>query len=235
MIGLIKNIALFFFDIVDQYYHQKKIASFLKKKNLEINIFFDVGAHMGLYTDLVNKIYPNCKSFLFEPQSTIFNKVKEKYSSNNNVQVFNKAISDTEKKQNLYLNMHDLTSTLSTFDEQSSYLNFKAKLYGTDIKNMSYGTELVQTITLDKFMLEHNVDKIDLIKIDTEGHEFNVLKGLKNQIENVENILIEFHHRDLFLDYDPNKIHQHLIDNGFKLEKTFKFPFCWADRLYTKG
>jgi|TARA_B110000444_G_scaffold254305_1_gene286580 FkbM family methyltransferase len=235
MIGLIKNIALFFFDIVDQYYHQKKIASFLKKKNLEINIFFDVGAHMGLYTDLVNKIYPNCKSFLFEPQSTIFNKVKEKYSSNNNVQVFNKAISDTEKKQNLYLNMHDLTSTLSTFDEQSSYLNFKAKLYGTDIKNMSYGTELVQTITLDKFMLEHNVDKIDLIKIDTEGHEFNVLKGLKNQIENVENILIEFHHRDLFLDYDPNKIHQHLIDNGFKLEKTFKFPFCWVDRLYTKG
>jgi len=235
MISLIKNIALFFFDIVDQYYHQKKIASFLKKKNLEINIFFDVGAHMGLYTDLVNKIYPNCKSFLFEPQSTIFNKVKEKYSSNNNVQVFNKAISDTEKKQNLYLNMHDLTSTLSTFDEQSSYLNFKAKLYGTDIKNMSYGTELVQTITLDKFMLEHNVDKIDLIKIDTEGHEFNVLKGLKNQIENVENILIEFHHRDLFLDYDPNKIHQHLIDNGFKLEKTFKFPFCWVDRLYTKG
>ena len=226
---------MFFFDIVDQYYHQKKIASFLKKKNLEINIFFDVGAHMGLYTDLVNKIYPNCKSFLFEPQSTIFNKVKEKYSSNNNVQVFNKAISDTEKKQNLYLNMHDLTSTLSTFDEQSSYLNFKAKLYGTDIKNMSYGTELVQTITLDKFMLEHNVDKIDLIKIDTEGHEFNVLKGLKNQIENVENILIEFHHRDLFLDYDPNKIHQHLIDNGFKLEKTFKFPFCWVDRLYTKG
>ena len=235
MIRLIKNIALFFFDIVDQYYHQKKIASFLKKKDLEINIFFDVGAHMGLYTDLVNKIYPNCKSFLFEPQSTIFNKVKEKYSSNNNVQVFNKAISDTEKKQNLYLNMHDLTSTLSTFDEQSSYLNFKAKLYGTDIKNMSYGTELVQTITLDKFMSEHNVDKIDLIKIDTEGHEFNVLKGLKNQIENVENILIEFHHRDLFLDYDPNKIHQYLIDNGFKLEKTFKFPFCWVDRLYTKG
>ena len=235
MIRLLKNIALFFFDIVDQYYHQKKIASFLKKKNLEINIFFDVGAHMGLYTDLVNKIYPNCKSFLFEPQSTIFNKVKEKYSSNNNVQVFNKAISDTEKKQNLYLNMHDLTSTLSTFDEQSSYLNFKAKLYGTDIKNMSYGTELVQTITLDKFMSEHNVDKIDLIKIDTEGHEFNVLKGLKNQIQNVENILIEFHHRDLFLDYDPNKIHQYLIDNGFKLEKTFKFPFCWVDRLYTKG
>ena len=235
MIGLIKNIALFFFDIVDQYYHQKKIASFLKKKNLEINIFFDVGAHMGLYTDLVNKIYPNCKSFLFEPQSTIFNKVKEKYSSNNNVQVFNKAISDTEKKQNLYLNMHDLTSTLSTFDEQSSYLNFKAKLYGTDIKNMSYGTELVQTITLDKFISEHYLEKIDLIKIDTEGHEFNVLKGLKNQIEKVQNILIEFHHRDLFLDYDPNKIHQHLIDNGFKLEKTFKFPFCWVDRLYTRS
>ena len=40
MIGLIKNIALFFFDIVDQYYHQKKIASFLKKKKFRNKYFF---------------------------------------------------------------------------------------------------------------------------------------------------------------------------------------------------
>ena len=63
------------------------------------------------------------------------------------------------------------------FDPKSNYLKFKAKLYQTDINNMNYGTELVQTITLDKFINENNLEKIDLLKIDTEGSEFNVLKG----------------------------------------------------------
>ena len=120
------------------------------------------------------------------------------------------------------------------FDPKSNYLKFKAKLYQTDINNMNYGTELVQTITLDKFITDNNLQKIDLLKIDTEGNEFNVLKGLKKKINIVNNILIEIHHRELFLNYNPKKIHQYLIDNGFKLVKKFKFPFCWVDSLYTK-
>ena len=99
---------------------------------------------------------------------------------------------------------------------------------------MNYGTELVQTITLDKFIIDNNLKKIDLLKIDTEGNEYNVLKGLEKKINIVSNILIEIHHRELFLNYNPEEIHQYLIDNGFKLVKKFKFPFCWVDSLYTK-
>ena len=120
------------------------------------------------------------------------------------------------------------------FDPKSNYLKFKAKLYQTDINNMNYETELVQTITLDKFIIDNNLEKIDLLKIDTEGNEFNVLKGLKKKINIVNNILIEIHHRKLFLNYNSEMIHQYLIDNGFKLVKKFKFPFCWVDSLYTK-
>jgi len=234
MMKFIKNIALLAFNLIDCYYHQKKIASFLIKKKLTVNIFFDIGSHMGTYTDFINRIYPDCKSFLFEPQSKIFKKISEKYFTNNNIQVFNLAVSDTEKKKNLYLNMHDLTSTLSNFNEQSSYLSLKAKLYGTDIKSMSHGTELVQTITLKKFIIDNKLNKIDLIKIDTEGHEFNVLKGLGEKIDIINNVLIEFHHRKLFLGYEPNEIHEFLINNGFRLIKTFKFPFCWTDRFYSR-
>ena len=235
MLKFIKNITLLVFNLIDRYYHQKKITSFLIKKKLKVNIFFDIGSHMGTYTDFVNKIYPNCKSFLFEPQSKIFEKITEKYLKNENIKVFNLAVSDTENKKNLYLNMHDLTSTLSNFNEQSSYLNFKAKLYGTDIKNMSHETELVQTTTLKKFIINNNLNKIDLIKIDTEGHEFNVLKGLEDKIDIINNVLIEFHHRKLFLGYEPSEIHTFLINNGFKLIKTFKFPFCWVDRFYSRN
>ena len=235
MMKFIRNVVLLVFNLIDIYYHQKRITSFLIKKKVKVNIFLDIGSHMGTYTDFINKIYPNSKSFLFEPQSEIFKKINQKYLKNDNIKVFNLAISDTEKKQNLYLNMHDLTSTLSDFNEQSSYLNFKAKLYGTNIKNMCHGTELVQTITLKKFIMNNNLNKIDLIKIDTEGHEFKVLKGLEEKINIIDNILIEFHHRKLFLGYEPNEIHNFLINNGFKLIKTFKFPFCWVDRFYSRA
>ena len=234
MIGYIRRLILLFFNLVHAYYHQKRIASYLKKKVDKIEIFFDVGSHMGTYTDLIKKDYPNSKSYLFEPQSKIFKKIEQKYLNNENIFLFNLAVSDIEKKQSLNLNNHDLTAILLDFDPKSNYLKFKAKLYQTDINNMNYGTELVQTITLDKFINENNLEKIDLLKIDTEGSEFNVLKGLKKKINIVNNILIEIHHRELFLNYYPEKIHQYLINNGFKLKKKFKFPFCWVDSLYTK-
>ena len=101
-------------------------------------------------------------------------------------------------------------------------------------KSSFINLEKVNTITLDKFCKKNKISKIDLLKIDTEGNEFNVLKGLKKKINIVNNILIEIHHRELFLNYNPEKIHQFLIDNGFKLVKKFKFPFCWVDSLYTK-
>ena len=214
-----KRFVLFIFGLIDLYYHQKRILFYLTKKINKIDIFFDIGSHLGTYTDIVVKAYPNCKSFLFEPQSKIFKKIEQKYLNNKNIEVFNLAVSDTEKKQNLNLNHHDLTASLLDYNSKSSYLRFKAKLYQTDIDKMNYGVELVKIITLDIFIVDNNLVKIDLLKIDTEGNELNVLKGLEKKINIVNNILIEIHQRELFLNYNPEKIHQYLIDNGFKLKK----------------
>ena len=37
----------------------------------------------------------------------------------------------------------------------------------------------VKTIKLKNFIEKNKIKKIDLLKIDTEGHEFQVLKGLE--------------------------------------------------------
>jgi len=231
---ILKKFALLAFDIVDIYYHQVRIKNFLKKKKIPLNTFFDVGSHLGSYTDIIMKLNPQSNCFLFEPQIRIFEKVKNKYIQLNNIKVYNLGISDTENIKNLFINMHDLTSTFSSFNEKSKYLNFKAKLYETSIDKMNYKTEQVNTITLNKFILTNKIKSIDLIKIDTEGHDLKVLYGLEKEIDIVKNILIEFHHRDLFLDYKPYEIHDFLIKNGFELIKIFKFPFSWQDRFYSK-
>ena len=88
----------------------------------------------------------------------------------------------------------------------------------------------VKTRTLNKIIKSR---KIDLVKIDTEGHELEVLKGMKKSIKNIQCILVEFHNDEIYLSYEPEKIHNYLIDHNFSLKTAFKFPFTtWEDRFY---
>ena len=226
MIEYIRKLIMFFFNLVHIYYHQKSIAFYLKNKMNKIDVLFDVGSHMGTYTDLVLRTNPGCKSFLFEPQSKIFEKIDQKYSHDENVNVFNLAISDAEQKQNLNLNKHDLTASLLDFDPKSNYLKFKALLYQTDINNMNYKTELVQTITLEKFIVDNNLEKIDLLKIDTEGFEFDVIKGACNYLKKIKLIYFEHHFDSMIIkNYKFSEIHEYLKNNNFKKILKNKMPF----------
>ena len=73
------------------------------------------------------------------------------------------------------------------------------------------------------------------MKIDTEGHEQQVLKGIGKKIKIAKIILIEIHNDDIYLKYSSIKIHKHLIKNQFHLNKIIKFPFTtWEDRVYIK-
>ena len=78
-------------------------------------------------------------------------------------------------------------------------------------------------------------NKIDLLKIDTEGHELEVLKSGIKTLSKVKFILIEFRLNDMYLNYSSIKIHNFLKQNNFKLLKKFKFPFItMEDRIYKK-
>jgi len=71
------------------------------------------------------------------------------------------------------------------------------------------------------------------MKIDTEGHEFEVLRGIDNYLSKVHYLLIEFHLDKIYFNYNPNKIHNYLIKNNFILKETLKFPLTnWEDRIY---
>ena len=74
---------------------------------------------------------------------------------------------------------------------------------------------------------------VDLIKIDTEGHEYEVLTGASNNIQKIVYLLVEIHNDNIYENYSSKKIHNFLIENNFKLLKRFNFPFTtWEDRLY---
>ena len=223
--------SIYFFDIIDKFIHQKSIINFFKRREISISNFIDVGSHKGLYTDLFLKNYKIKKVIMFEPQIEIFNFLKKKYLKDKRIKIYNRAVSNKNSLQSLKLNHHDLTTTLSVFNDDSFYLRLKAMLFG--VKKMTYKKIKIKTVKLDQIFNKKEIHKIDLLKIDTEGHEFEVLQGLNKKIKNVKWILIEFHHDRIYLKYNPNKIHNYLLENNFVLESRFKFPFTtWEDRIY---
>ena len=66
---------------------------------------------------------------MFEPQITIFNKIKKKYSKKKNIKIFNYAISNKNGVGELFINKHDLTSSFSKFNEKNRYFNCKENIY----------------------------------------------------------------------------------------------------------
>jgi FkbM family methyltransferase len=231
---IFKNIAIYIFDLIDSLVHQKKIIKFIKKKNIKITNMIDVGSHKGLYTDLILRNYNIKKIILFEPQVQIFKYIKKKYKKKKNIIVYNQGVSNKNSFQILQLNYHDLTSSLSDLNQNSLYLTVKARLFGVNISRMIYKKLKIKTVKLSDILTKNKFRKVDLLKVDTEGHELQVLQGLEKKINKVNHILIEFHNDQIYLKYNSQKIHNYLCKNNFVLRARFKFPFTtWEDRFYS--
>ena len=231
--NLLKSFAIFFFDILDLF-HQKKIINYIKKEEYEIINMIDIGCHKGKYFDLFSKFYRIKKAVLIEPQIKYFNYLK-KNTEKKNIKVFNYAVSDKNGYKNFYINHHDLTSSLNTINQKNSFLKIKSKIFGLKTEDMIRTKLKVKVQKLDFLIEKLKIRKFDLIKIDTEGHELEVLQGGRKFIKKFKIILIEFRNDDVFKNYNSKKIHKFIINNNFFLKKKFKFPFTtWEDRIYIK-
>jgi FkbM family methyltransferase len=60
-------------------------------------------------------------------------------------------------------------------------------------KERDEGTFEIETFSLQKYLDDEDIGKIDLIKIDVEGKELDVLEGINFQNTQVERIVIELH------------------------------------------
>jgi len=228
-----KSLAILFFDILDLFIHQRSILKNLKKKKIIINCYFDVGCHKGLYTDLILNNFNVKKIFMFEPQKEIFSGLTYKYKNMKKIKMYNRIVSNDEKKKEIFINKHNLTSSLTKLNNKNLYLKLKSILFGGSIENMISRSYKIKAVKLSNIILKENIKSVDLLKIDTEGHELEVLQGLNNKIKLVKIILIEFHNANIYLKYNSGKIHRLLKSSGFLLHDKIKFPFTeWEDRIY---
>ena len=148
--------------------------------------------------DFANK-FKNLKVKAYEPNLEAFEKFKKTLTKNffKNIEIFNYGLSDIEKKVKMITwYKHGYPKTNSVILEDNHDIN-NSKIFETNLK---VGDEL----------LNYKNEKL-CIKIDVEGHELSVLKGLaKNLKENKCMILVESG------DIKFGDVNDFLINNNYK-------------------
>ena len=80
--------------------------------------------------------------------------------------------------------------------------------------------------SLKNYIVINKINKIDLLKIDTEGFEFDVLSGLEDEIKKVRYIFFEHHYDAMYKkNYTYSDISKLLKYNNFKMLHKNKMPF----------
>ena len=164
------------------FHENRKYLNVLLDKKYKY--LLDIGGHTGRISFIFLNKNKDTKVVYVEPNPYSFSIFEELISKDKTLMkraiLINKAISyNSKKKINFYLS--------SKYGGCSSII--RPKRY--------YKKILVDTTSIDDLMKKINLKDIDLIKIDVEGHEIEVLKGMKNFLQRKENIdmLVEINNK----------------------------------------
>ena len=224
---ILKILSLF------DYFYQKKIFNFLKKKGFNrFRVFFDVGAHKGETIIKFLNFFDIDSIYSFEASPINYLKLKKNYEkiltkfSRTNIVIENIALGAKEKFVKIKQLNESSSSTIKEINTESNYFKKKQNYLNFLKKELFFKEIEVKQIKLEDYMVKNDVQSIDFLKIDTEGYEFEVLLGLGQNISNVLLILFEHHYDNMLIkNYKFSEINNYLIKNNFKQIYKNKMPF----------
>ena len=174
--------------------HNYRLASFipngrileldLKRAGLNPKIIFDVGANDGQTARGYLKHFPNATIYCFEPVNGVYETL---VAQTNNVQIkcFKVGLGEVAGGAEIH---------------KSDTYNGAGAINADNTEVLSE-TEIIQIAVGDVFCKEQHISEIDLLKIDTEGYELPVLKGLASMLKKTRFIYVE-------AGFDPDSLRQ---------------------------
>lgn len=180
-------------------------------------VIIDCGSNLGMSVIYFKELYPDASITAFEPDPYIFGFLKKNMESFGyaNVELINKAVWIED-------------GTLSFLEEGGAGGRIQNNNSSQNDKYIS-----VSSVRLKDF-LENK--KVDFLKLDIEGAEYEVLKDCTNDLQLVSNLFIEYHS---FIDQsqDLDKILEIVSKAGFRyhLKEASDIQFPFLDRPVNNG
>jgi FkbM family methyltransferase len=138
-------------------------------KEVNPKVIFDIGGNVGITAIYLSRIFPNSKIYTFEPILDNFKILKKNIQEYKNIEAFNIGLGSKNGEFKVYL---------SNDSENFGGISFYPDPVGNNLE--SYISCEVNNI--NDVIKKIGIDSIDLIKIDTEGAEYDILMGLDDNI-----------------------------------------------------
>jgi FkbM family methyltransferase len=182
---------------------EQKILELLIASVQEGDVFFDVGANVGLYTVMLAKaVGKRGQVIAFEPMRESFAHLQDNLILNGltNVRCFQNALGESAGEAKLYLGEENADSSLVGHPA------------GKDL-----GWEAVSVVRGDEFVEAKNLPSPRVVKVDVEGYEYAALQGLKRTLAapGCRLVCCEVHPRLLPPDVKPQSVFALLRSLGF--------------------
>lgn len=175
--------------------------------NYDLNansIVVDLGGYKGQWASDIYARF-NCRILVFEPVRSFVESIEKRFEKNPQIEVFPFALGARKRTEVISLNAD-----------------------GSSVFKGSGETELVQFEDAVEFLASHDIGRIDLLKINTEGGEYEFLPKLIDSglVKNTRHIQIQFH--DIARDSVErmNEICARLEETHFP---TYRFRFVWEN------
>ena len=154
-------------------------------------VVLDVGANMGNYSHDIFEANKSAKVYAFEPHPSTYVKL-----------IGNSKINKNKLFKSYNLGVGKEKGDLELFDYAERNGSAHASLYKDVITDLHKGevvSTIVEIITLDDFLSQESIESVDLLKIDTEGNEYNVLLGVRRFLKEkkIKAIHIEFNEMNI--------------------------------------
>jgi FkbM family methyltransferase len=147
-------------------------------------IVFDIGANKGDWSTYALTLAPNISLYIFEPIPSVF-KILENNIRSPHAKFFNIAVAE-----------HNTTKTFFYYDQNIRCSEFSSlHRRSADIEkalNISPLPITVTTKNLDSICQEEGISHIDFLKIDTEGAEWEIIRGAKGLLQKKAVAVLQF-------------------------------------------
>jgi FkbM family methyltransferase len=168
------------FSLVAQIilWDQYDAKRFLKKNSVVI----DAGANLGIFSIWAARLAPEGRVFAFEPVKDTLALLKRNAGPYGNVVCVGAGLGDKPKEAIIL----DRGVGASTSVMQDSPFLQRSE---NSERDRDGRLEKVTIVTIDQFVAENHISRVDFIKIDTEGYEAKVLQGARKTIERYKPVI----------------------------------------------
>ncbi len=191
-------------------------------------VILDIGANVGQTTRQLAKLLPRARIWSFEPNAEIFPRLSKNVADLPRVTAINAALGAEEATANL---------KITGASVNASFLEYE-RTGGTDAVRKEIPVEVR---TIDGFVEKEKIERVHLLKTDTQGYDAHVLKGAERMFRagRIRAVYVEVNFTRFYKQQaEFHELYTQLRDYGLYLSgfygvvRELGLAIDWADALF---